>query len=71
MVQTDAVAVALCAANSVIDKMELATYVFGAQDLKDLAAYQAHLSAARTSQSEDEMFLEKFHRYFMVKQGKK
>jgi len=71
MVNTDAVAVVLVAANGVIDKMEASTYVFGAEDLKFLAAYQAHLAASRTSQTEDEMFINKLVRYFNVKKGKK
>jgi hypothetical protein len=71
MINTDLVSVALVAADGVIDKMELATYVFGTQDLKDLAAYQAKLATTRTTQTEDEIFVEKFHRYFNVKKGKK
>lgn len=67
MVNTDAVAVDLVAVNGVIDDMEASTYVFGAEDKKFLAKYQAKLASARTSQSEDFYFLGLFNKYFMVK----
>lgn len=56
MVNTNAVAVVMVEANKLIDKLELETYVFGAEDRKFLAKYQAKLASARTKQSDDLYF---------------
>jgi len=71
MVNTNAVAVALCAADGVIDKMELETGVFGAEDLKFLGKYQTKLSSARTSASDDQYFGSLFLKWLNTKSGKK
>lgn len=71
MVNTNAVAVALCASNGVIDKLELETGVFGAEDLKFLAKYQTKLSSARTSASDDQYFGSLFLKWLNTKSGKK
>jgi hypothetical protein len=71
MVNTDTIAVDLVAASSVIDDLEASAGVYGAEDKKFLAKYQAKLASARTTQSEDFYFLGLFMRYFVVKAMKK
>lgn len=71
MVNTNAVAVVMCEANKLIDKLELETYVFGKEDLKFLAKYQAKLTSARTPQSDDFYFLGLFAKWMTVKAMKK
>lgn len=67
MVNTDAIAVDLVAASSVIDDMEASVGVYGAEDKKFLAKYQVKLASARTKQSDDFYFLGLFCKYFFVK----
>lgn len=66
MVNTNAVAVVMVEANKLIDKLELETYVFGKEDLKFLAKYQAKLASARTSQSDDMYFGSLFMKWLSV-----
>ena len=58
-------------ANKLIDKLELETGVFGKEDLKFLAKYQAKLASARTPQSDDFYFLGLFNKWMFVKAMKK
>jgi hypothetical protein len=71
MVNTDAIAVDLVAASSVIDDMEASAGVYGAEDKKFLAKYQVKLASTRTSPSEDFYFLGLFCKYFSVRFLKK
>jgi hypothetical protein len=66
MVNTNAVAVVMVEANKLIDKLELEVGVFGAEDKKFLAAYQAKLGSARTSQTQDQMFLSLFTKWMNI-----
>lgn len=66
MVNTNAVAVVMVEANKLIDKLELEVKVFGKEDLKFLAKYQAKLAAARTRQSDDMYFAALFLKWITV-----
>lgn len=66
MSNADAVAVALCAANGVIDKLELSTGVFGAMENTFLAHYQLTLASGPTSLSDDAIFTQMLSRYMSV-----
>jgi hypothetical protein len=70
MVNTNAVAVVMVEANKLIDKLELETGVFGKEDLKFLAKYQAKLASARTRQSDDMYFCGLFMKWMAVKSMK-
>jgi hypothetical protein len=66
MVNTNAVAVVMVEANKFIDKLELEVGVFGAEDKKFLAKYQAKLASARTSQSDDMYMASLIMKWFSV-----
>lgn len=65
MISTDAVAVALAAADGVIDKMELATDVFDVKERAWLAMYQLEL-AARTPGDHDNTFVKYLQKYMIA-----
>lgn len=70
MNSTDAVLTALKDADGVIDKMELATDVFGANEITRLGAYQSSAATGTTDQ-EDLEFLRMFQKYIVEKSGKR
>ena len=71
MVNTNAVAVVMVEANKFIDKLELETGVFGKEDLKFIAKYQAQLVSARTKLSDDLYFLGLVAKWMLIKSAKK
>jgi len=71
MVQTNAVAVVMTQSNGLIDKMELEAGIFGAEDLKFLAKYQANLALARSNQSDDQYFGTLFMKWLNWASGRK
>jgi uncharacterized protein (DUF2236 family) len=60
---TDAVMVALCATNGVVDKLELATGQLTASERAELAMIQAASASAGWREIEVQMFLHSFKRY--------
>jgi hypothetical protein len=71
MLISDAFLVEAAESSGIIDYMEAATYVYTAEDLKFLAAYQAQIVAAtvRTTSFQDLTFLSLIMKYFVVKQN--
>lgn len=67
MTHTNAVAVALVAADGVIDKLELETSIPQTQRTK-LAAYQAKLAGGKsTTKSEDKVFLNILQQFVILR----
>ena len=71
MVETNAVAVKCSETNGLIDKLELSTGVFGAEDRKFLAKYQVQLAAGRTKVSNDIYFMNLFVKFWTMKANSK